>query len=190
MKCPTLQQIYLYLEKELPSPENRKIEDHLQSCSKCRSALEERKFLLQAIESLPSLRVPAGFTQQVMSRIFPARVTLMKWITAFALGFSTFILTVFIYLRATGQNLPSLFLRLHYFLWEQMKNISLIFIKLFKLVLLSFKILHQLGTLILKGFLQLTTIINPEVQSLILLILILTSTLIYGMRRKFLSGEK
>lgn len=190
MRCPTLQQIYLYLEKELVPSENQKIEEHLRSCSKCKKALEERKFLLKAVESFPSWQVPPGFTQQVMDKIFLTKVSFWRWLAVSAVGFLSFILSTYIYLEATGQNLSSLSISFYHTLWNQIKSISLILIKLFKLVSLSLKILYQLGQLILKGFLQLTTVVSPEVQILTITILIIITTLIYGMGRKFLAGEK
>ena len=190
MRCFTLQQIYLYLEKELAPSENQKIEEHLRRCSKCKKSLEERRFLLKAVESFPSWQVPPGFTQQVMDKIFLTKVSFWRWLAVSAAGFLTFILSTFIYLKTTGQNLSSLSINLYHILWDQTKNISLILIKLFKLASLSLKILYQLGQLILKGFLQLTTVVSPEVQILIITILIIITTLIYGMGRKFLTGEK
>lgn len=191
MKCLTVEQIYLYLEKELASSENKSVEQHLASCLKCKDALEERRFFHQTIESLPSWQVPSGFTQQVMDRIFPAKAPLWGWLAALAGGFLTFIITLGIYLLATGQNLSSIFINFSQNLWAQMKNLSLVFIKFFKLIYVILKIIRELIEHILSGFLQISTIIGPEVQIPITIILVLTSSfIIYGIRRKILIGEK
>jgi len=190
MKCLTVHQIYLHLEKELESSENKKIERHLRSCSKCRKALEGRKLLLQAVESLPSWQVPSGFTHQVMDKIFPAKVTLWNSFLALAAGFSTFIAAFFIYILATGQNLSSVFTGFYHNVWEQIKSNSLIFIKFFKLTSISLKILRELLEHILIGFLQATPITSPEVQIFIIFLLILTTSFIFGLQRKSLFGEK
>lgn len=191
MKCLTIEQIYLYLEKELDSSENKSIEQHIAFCLKCKDAVEERRFFHQTIESLPSWKVPSGFTQQVMDRIFPAKAPLWGWLTALAGGFLTFIMTLGIYLLATGQNLSSILINFSQNLWTQMKNLSLVFIKLFKLIYVILKIIREVIEHILSGFLQISTIIGPEVQIPITIILVLTSSfIIYGIRRKLLVGEK
>lgn len=191
MKCLTIEQIYLYLEKELASSENKSVEQHLASCLECKDALEERRFFHQTIESLPSWQVPSGFTQQVMDRIFPAKAPLWGWLAALAGGFLTFIITLGIYLLATGQNLSSIFINFSQNLGAQMKNLSLVFIKFFKLIYVILKIIRELIEHILSGFLQISTIIGPEVQIPITIILVLTSSfIIYGIRRKLLIGEK
>ncbi|MFB0565525.1 MAG: anti-sigma factor [Candidatus Aminicenantaceae bacterium] len=191
MNCPSADQIYSYLENELTSSENKAIEKHLLICLKCRKALEVRKFLLQAIETLPSWQVPSGFSQQVMDRIFPVKVSIRGWLTAFASGFVAFVLGFFIYVLATGQNLSSLLINLNQSLLEQAKSISLVFIKFFKLISVSLKIIHQLSGQFIKALTLLTTLFSPEVQIIIIIFtLILITFSIYGIGRKFLIGEK
>jgi len=181
----------LYLENELSPSENKAIEKHLSSCLKCRKALEERKHLLLAIEGLPSWKVPSGFTQQVSDRIFPAKVSTWGWLTAFASGFSAFVLGFFIYILLTGQNISSILINLPQNLLKQVKNIFLIFIKLFKLISLSVSILRQLSGQFLEGLASLTASISPEVQIIIItFILASISVSIYGIRRMLLVGEK
>jgi len=43
MKCLGIDQIYLYLEKELPSEENKKIEEHIATCLKCKKCSRREK---------------------------------------------------------------------------------------------------------------------------------------------------
>lgn len=191
MRCLTIEQIYLYLEKELSSSENKSIRQHLVSCLKCREALEERRILHQTIERLPSWQVPSGFTQQVMDRIFPAKVPIWGWLAALAGGFVIFILSLGIYVLATGQNLSSIFISFSHTLWVQIKNLSLVFVKFFKLIYIILKIIRELIEHILSGFLHISTILGPEIQIPITIILILASSfIIYGIRRKLLVGEK
>jgi len=64
MSCLRLDQIYLYLEGQLPASEIKELEKHLASCLKCQEAVEERKVLLQASQTLPLLETPtSGFYQ-------------------------------------------------------------------------------------------------------------------------------
>ena len=191
MSCLSLEQIYLYLEKELSSSEQNKAEDHIAKCSRCKEAFEERKFLLQAAENLPPLEVPADFVHQTMDRIFPAKVSLKGWLFAFSTGLSVIILSSLIYLLGTGQTIPSLFSNFFQFLLEQGKNISLILIKIFKLLSVVVKIIPSLFTQLLEAFRSLTTIISLEMQIiLITATIIIFSVLIIGLRRIFVFGEK
>lgn len=190
MNCLSIGQIYLYLEKELSSSEKIKIEHHLSKCLKCRKALEERKILLQAAESLPPFEIPSDFTQHIMRRIFQANVTFREWLLAFSLGFTTFILISFIYLLASGQSLSSLFISLFHSRWDQGMNISLIFAKLIKLISISLSTIRQILEALLHALSMLTTIISPEIQIIIITItLILMTLLIYGVRKKLSIGE-
>jgi len=191
MKCLNIEQIYLYLEKELSLGENKKIEEHLTICPKCKKALEERRLLLQATESLPLWQTPPDFTQQVMARIFPAKVSLKAWLGAVSTGFVSLILALFIFFLATGQNLSSLALSFYDTILNLIRNFSPIFVKLIKLASLFLKILQQLAEYIIKGFTLLTTIISPEIQIIIITITtILIASSIYGIRKKLLVGEK
>ncbi len=191
MKCLNIEQIYLYIEKELSPGENKKIEEHLTICPKCKKALEERRLLLQATESLPLWQTPPDFTQQVMARIFPAKVSLKAWLGAVSTGFVSLILALFIFFLATGQNLSSLALSFYDTILNFIKNLSPIFVKLIKLASLFVKILQQLSEYIIKGFTLLTTIISPEIQIIIITVtIILIASSIYGIRKKLLVGEK
>ena len=191
MKCLSIEQIYLYVEKELSAAQNKKIEQHLATCLKCKKALEERRLLLQAAESLPLWQTPPDFTQQVMARIFPAKVSLSAWLTAASAGFVSIILAIFIFFLVTGQNISGLLASLNQALWYFVRNISPISVKLLKLVSLFVKLLQQFSEYLIKGFTLLTTIISPEVQIIVITItIILVASSVYGIRKKLLVGEK
>jgi hypothetical protein len=191
MSCLSVEQIYMYLEKQLSTPENKRIEKHVGSCLKCQKVLEERKFLLQAVEGLPSWQVPSNFAQNVMERLSPTKVSWWGWISALAGGFLTFVMAFIIYIVVTGQNLSSLLINLYQALWEQIKNSSLVFIKFFKVMSVILSTVAQLLKSLSQGLLQILTVIKPEAQILIIVIFTLISFfIIYGIRRKFLVGEK
>ena len=191
MKCLSIEQIYLFIEKELPLSENKKIEEHLATCRKCKNALEERKHLLQASENLPLWQTPPDFTQQVMARIFPIRVPLSAWLTAAYAGFGSIILAIFILFLVIGQNFSSILTSLNHSLWNFVRNLSPVFVKLFKVASLFIKTLQQFFEYIIKVFASLTTIISPQVQIIIITTaIILIAFSIYGIKRKILIGEK
>ncbi len=191
MKCLSIERIYLFTEKELPLSENKKIEEHLDTCGKCKNALEERRHLLQASKNISLWQTPPDFTQQVMARIFPIRVPLSAWLTAAYAGFGSIILAIFILFLVIGQNFSDIFTSLNHSLWNFVRNLSPVFVKLFKVASLFIKTLQQFFEYIIKAFASLTTIINPQVKIIIVTIaIILIAFSIYGIKRKILIGEK
>ena len=191
MKCLGIDQVYSYLEKELSSEENKKIEEHLATCLKCKKALEERSLLLQAADSLPLWQIPPDFTQQVMARVYPDKVTLRQWLTAVAVGTSSIVATLLAFFIFTGQNLTTFLSGITHTLWNLVRNIAIIFIKLFKIASLLITVARQLVEHVFENFARLTTLISPEVQiSIITFSILLFTFLILGIRRKILIGEK
>jgi len=191
MKCLGIDQVYSYLEKELSSEENKKIEEHLATCLKCKNALEERSLLLQAADSLPLWQIPPDFTQQVMARVYPDKVTLRQWLTAVAVGTSSIVATLLAFFILTGQNLTTFLSSITHTLWNLVRNIAIIFIKLFKIASLLITVARQLVEHLFENFARLTTLISPEVQiSIITFSILLFTFLILGIRRKILIGEK
>jgi predicted anti-sigma-YlaC factor YlaD len=191
MKCLSLEQVYLYLEKELSPSENVRIEEHLSTCRKCRDVLEERKPLLQASESLSLWEAPPGFTQQIMARIFPPRVPISAWLTTAYIGSGSIIIAILSLLLVTGQNFSGFLTSLNHSLLNFVRSISPFFVKVFKVASIFVKVLQQLFGYIIKAFASLTTIISPQVQLIIITIaIILIVFSIYGIKRKILIGEE
>jgi hypothetical protein len=191
MKCLSIEQIYLYIEKELSPSENKNVESHLKVCSKCQKALEERRLLSQAAESLHLWETPPDFTQQVMARIFPPRVSLPAWLGTLAAGFASMVLCFFILTLVTGQNLRSLLLNFTEAVFNFIKYLIPLFVKVLKLASVLVTIAQRFAEFLLKGLTVLTSIISTEVQIIIIsttIILIVSS--IYFLRRKLLFGEK
>lgn len=125
-----------------------------------------------------------------MAKIFPERVPLLGWITALTSGFAGLVLALFILFRVNPQPLPSLLLSYGRSLLNSIGNISLLVFKFFKLVLLSIKILPEVGKELFKSLSSLTTLISLPVQVIIITaVCLLFLSFIYGFGRKFLSGE-
>lgn len=191
MKCLGIDQVYSYLEKELSFEENKKIEEHLATCLKCKNALEERSLFVQAADSLPLWQIPPDFTQQVMARVYPDKVTLRQWLTTVAVGTSSIVATLLAFFIFTGQNLTTFLSGITHTLWNLVRNIAIIFIKLFKIASLLITVARQLVEHLFENFARLTTLIRPEVQiSIITFSILLFTFLILGIRRKNLIGEK
>lgn len=191
MSCLTVEKIYLYLEDELSAEERASVEKHISACKSCKSLLEDRNKMMQAVRSLPSLDMPADFTQQVMAKVFPHRSPVKIWIAGLATGFS---LTMFIILAIFLQSdlsLSGTFVHLNSSLWTFVKNISVFTVKLIKVASVIFGILVQFVSFVFKTLGNLTTLIRPEFQIfLIILTVILSLSTVLMMRRKIWTGDK
>jgi hypothetical protein len=191
MNCLSIEQVYLYLENALSASEKRGVEQHLASCEKCKNAFEERKLLQRAAESLLFWSTPAGFTRQVMDRIFPARVPLLSWVGAVSASLASIVLAFTAWILATGQNLADVLLGINHTLLNYVKNLLPLLVKIFKLTALGLKVFHQFSQYLFKLIAWMTTLVSPQVQVIILAATaILITFFIFGMRRKILLGEK
>ena len=191
MKCLSIEQIYLYIGQEFSPAEKKEIKEHLASCPKCKNAFEERKLLVQAAESLPLWETPPQFTKQVMARIFSIKILPSAWIKAAAAALASVSVTLLIVFLATGQNLSTLLLGLNHSLWNYVRNILPFFVKLFKLASLLLGVLQQFTGYLSKAFSWLTALAIWQIQlTLSIIAIILIATLIYGIKRKILVGEK
>jgi hypothetical protein len=191
MNCLTVDRIYLYLEDELPAEDRASVEKHISVCESCRILLEDRKKMMQAVESLPPFEMPPDFTQQVMARLFPRRSPAKIWIAGLATGFS---LVMFIFLAIFLQSdlsFSGAFVSLNSNLWTFVKNLSVFTVKLFKIASVIFGILVQFVGFVFKTLDNLTTLIRPEFQIfLIFLTVILSLSALFMMRRKIWTGDK
>jgi predicted anti-sigma-YlaC factor YlaD len=191
MKCLRIDQIYLYLEGELSSEDAQSIQEHISSCPKCKKAVEERRLLVKASKALPSLEIPPDFTQRVLAQIFPKTTSVRGWLTTAVLGLSSAVLAFFAVYLLSGQNLPHLLINLNNMTLNLFRNFIVVLVKTAKLISLVMKIFLEIGSMLFKGLANLTTILNPETQIiLIVLTVILSALLLYGAKRKFFAGEK
>jgi len=191
MNCVRIDQVYLFLEGELSTEENRSIKDHISTCEKCRKAVEERKLLIEASQSLPVWETPQDFTQRVLAHIFPKKNTLRDWIVTASIGLSSAVLAFFVVYLISGHNLADVFINLNRTVLSFFQNIIVVLVKTAKLISVGIQVILKIISLILKGFASLTTILSPELQiGLIALSAIITALLLFGVKRKLLTGEK
>lgn len=191
MSCLTVLQIYLYIEDELPIDERASIEEHLSSCASCKILLEDRKKMMQAVETLPPLDMPADFTQQVMAKVFPRVSPVRTWIAGLATGFSLMMFIILAVFLQSDIGFSGVFVRLNSNLWTFVKNLSVFTVKLFKITSVIFEILIQFFSFVLRTLASLTTLIRPEFQIfLVILTIILSISVLYKMRRKIWTGDK
>lgn len=191
MKCLDIDQIYLYLEGELSPEKAGAIQTHIARCQKCSQAVQERSFLLDASESLPPMEIPADFAQQTMEMIRPEKDTIWNLFFAAAIGFSSTVLIMFMYLLISGQNPARFFIQLSHTFLSSFKTLSVWLAKSVKLISIAFKIVWQIGSFLLSGISRLTHIMSMEFQiGLVILAFILYISLYFGIRKNILTGEK
>lgn len=191
MDCLNIEQIYLFLEQEMSPDEMLRIQKHLDSCPRCIDAVEDRRALVLAANSLPQIEVPPDFRQQVMAAIFLDKVPLSVWVKSIAAGLSSTVFAFLLYYIFSGKNLAGLFISIGQFFLSVLSALSTGLAKILKLAGYLVNILFDLVRLLIKGFVQLTALLSPEAQFIIIAItLLLSALLLFGVRRKFMMGEK
>lgn len=191
MDCLNIEQIYLFLEQDMSPDEMLRIQKHLDSCPHCFNAVEDRRVLVLAANSLPQIEVPPDFGQQVMAAIFPDIAPLGVWVKSIAAGLSSTVFAFLLFYIFSGKNIADLFISIGRFFLSVLSALSTGLVKILKLVGYVVNILIDLGRLLIKGFVQLTALLSPEVQFIIIAITLLLSALLFlGVRRKFMMGEK
>ena len=143
MNCLRIDQIYLYLEGELPKTEAAAISKHLHSCPLCQNAVDERRMLLEAVESIPAIEPPPMFTSQVMSRIFPQRISLRATFLAVASAFTSAAALLLILFLLSGQSFANMLVGLNQSTMNVARNILVGGAKIGKVVVLAFKLIFQ-----------------------------------------------
>jgi predicted anti-sigma-YlaC factor YlaD len=191
MKCLSVEQIYLYIEKELSPAQNREIKEHLDICQKCRNAFEERMLLVKAAKSLPLWELPPEFTRQVMARISPVKTLPLAWIKAAAAALASISVMFLVMYLTTGQNLSTLVFGLNHSLWIYVSNFLLALLKILKLASLIFGVIQQFAGYLFKAFSWLKALTSFQIQLTISIIAVISfAILIYGIKRIILIGEK
>jgi hypothetical protein len=168
MSCLRLETIYGYLDGELGPAERGELERHLASCPKCREAVEARKTLIQAAESLPAFDVPADFARGILEHIpakaAPGKVTAFGWLVAAAAGFLSFAAAITAAALLTGHNLSRLIPALSRFIWTNIQGLANVLAKIAKYIVIAVRILGQILGQILEGFRIMTSFVGPEFQ--------------------------
>ena len=101
------------------------------------------------------------------------------------------VLCFFLLTLVTGQNIRSLLLSFTEAVFDFLKYLAPLFVKVLKLASLLVTIFQRFAEFLLKGLTLLTSVISPVLQIIIIsttVILIVSS--IYVLRRKLLFGEK
>jgi hypothetical protein len=186
-----IDQIYLFLEGGFSLEEDLSIKNHISSCAKCRQAVEERRLLIQASQSLPAWETPPDFTQRLMAKIFPQKISLRQWFITAALGLSSAVFAFFVIYQLSGQNLADLFINLNHSALALFQNACVIVVKAVKFFSAGIEVILKILAITLKGLTGLASILAPELQiTLIILTVLVSGFVLYSLKRKLFAGEK
>jgi hypothetical protein len=168
MSCLHPETIYGFLDGELGPAEREELGRHLAGCPKCREAVEARKTVIRAVESLPAFDVPADFARgilgQISSQAAPGKATAFGWLVATAAGFLSFAATIIAAALLTGHSLSRLIPALSRFIWTNIQGLANVLTKTAKYIVIAFRILGQILGEILEGFRVMTSFVGPEFQ--------------------------
>lgn len=191
MSCLRIDQIYLFLEGELSPAEILSIEQHIASCAKCRQAVEERRLLIQASQSLSAWETPPDFTERVLAKIFPRKTSLRQWFATVSLGLSSAVLAFFVIYLVSGQNLAKLFINFNHSALGLFRNAVVILAKAAKFIFSGIEVILKILTVFLKGLTSFTSILFSELLIILIILTVIVSVfLLYGLKRKLSAGEK
>lgn len=190
MNCCPINDIYDYIEGRLPAGRRQEMEGHLKVCPKCRQAVEERQYIAAAASSLPSLEVPADFTDRVMSRIGPAEARFPVWLVILA-SLSSLLALGSVALIASGENLMGIALGASHSLWEYAKSAAVLTAKVVTLLSLTGKTIQSLLQSAAKGLAMADSLISPALLAVLLgLMTVLVVSLALAARKKISLGDE
>ncbi len=191
MNCLSADDIYLFIEEELSEMEDTRISRHLEQCSACREAYQDRLRLVEAAQSLSPWAVPQDFARQVMSRIFPARLSLGRAFITAAAGAMVIVASLLAVFLFSGLNLLNFLMSLNQSILDGMRDFAVWGAKTFKLITLLIKAFAQFVNFVWESLGRLSGLPSTELQAILAVIaLLFTVTLYIGIKRLIPVGEK
>ncbi|MFW6160554.1 MAG: anti-sigma factor family protein [Acidobacteriota bacterium] len=191
MNCLGIDQIYLYLEKQLSSQEEQAILNHIAGCQKCREALEERKVFQQAAETLPQWQVPPEFTEKVMQTAFKKWISLKEIIFSFIGGTVLISSLLFIFFISTGHSFSHMLTYTFRSILDSAENFILFLLKAAKIILIFLGLTRDFIIWILSSLKLILSFFSPEILAF-LCILSLAMVVIASLvlKKKYILGER
>ena len=160
MNCLRIDQIYLFLERELDPHEYPSIQAHISTCEKCRHAVEERKRLVEASQSLSEWKTPDDFAQRILMRIFPKKIGLRDWIVTLSTGLASAVLAFFAVYLISGQTLADLFVNLNRTALNLFQNMIVLTVKAAKLISIGIQVLIKTSNTLARQCIRRYTLVD------------------------------
>ena len=191
MNCLSIREIYRYLEGDLSETRAAQVEQHLADCTACQQVLEERRHLLQACRRLPLWQVPPDFARQVLDRLFPLRLSLGRAFLIAVSGTAVIVTALFLIFVFSGQNLLNLLMSLNQSILSGLRDLAVYGAKFVKMVSLLAKAVGQFSQFVWESLARLSGLPGTELQvALVIMAVLFTASLVFGVRRLFPIGEK
>jgi Putative zinc-finger len=171
MSCLSIEELYAYLDGDLPPAAKRRVEAHAIACAECRAVIEDRRAFLEAASSLPLFDVPASFASSIAARLetVPAperkRLPIWTWIAASAAGGAAFLATLTGIALVTGQNLWQYLARLQHGSLDYLKGAVTAVIRLLKYTQIFVKVAGDFGSALMDTARRAMSIIPPQIQA-------------------------
>jgi hypothetical protein len=190
MNCLTIEEIYKYIDNELEAHEREKFEIHLSICPRCLKAVEERILINNASKSLPDLRLPDDFSQAILNRIFPPKISIKSWLAAFAGGVASAAVAFAFILIIGGYDFAAMLINIYREFIDIFRNISVLAAKFVKTMIVLIKVMVKLTDYVIKGIVGATNLLNSETQLILIFITIVLSMLLLIKMRHVLSKRE
>ncbi|MGD0782540.1 MAG: zf-HC2 domain-containing protein [Candidatus Aminicenantales bacterium] len=171
MSCFSIEELYAYLDGDLPPGGERRIEAHAVACAECRALLEDRRSFLQAAESLPDFDIPASFVSSIMTRLEtvpapqPKKYPIWTWFVTVTAGGAAFMATLAGIALISGQDLWEYLARLQHGLLEYLQGAATAVIHAVKYVQIFLEIAGQFATALADVFKRASALLTPPVQA-------------------------
>jgi len=168
MPCLTVHRLYDYLDGALPAEESAAVERHLEECPACRRALDARKRLAEAAESLPPFSVPDDFAACVMAKLpaVPAKKTRLRLVWASAAA-ATVVSGLGLGLLLSGQGVLVTLQKIGTAFGSYLQGAFNFAAKGLKLLSLVGKIIETASGQIFAGLRSVADMIGPEGQAVL-----------------------
>ncbi|MBN2244310.1 MAG: zf-HC2 domain-containing protein [Candidatus Aminicenantes bacterium] len=190
MNCLTIEEIYKYIENELNDQEREKVEKHISTCPRCLKAVEERKLITRAAQSLPDLKLPDDFSQAILNQIFPPKISLKGWLAAFTGGIASSAIAFAFLLLISGYDLAAALINIYREFIDIFRNISILAVKFVKTMTVLLKVMLKFADYGIKGIVGAANLLNTQTQLFLIFITIAISLLLLiKMRRIISKGE-
>jgi anti-sigma factor RsiW len=171
MRCLTIEELYAYLDGDLPDQARSRVEAHALACAACREILEDRRAFSEAASALPSFDVPSSFASSILARLETApapaksRFPVWAWFAATVAGSAAFLITLGVIALVSGQNLWQYLARLQHGLMEYLQGAATAFIRLLKYTQIFLKIAGEFATTLLDVVKRAAAFVTPPVQA-------------------------
>lgn len=139
MNCLKIEDIYGYLENELPAELRKQAEEHLKSCPGCQRLVEDRKVYLESLSSFPDYHLPEDFTERVLSNLPDLRSPSKVWLALAGGLYLLFSLFVVILVIGIKSSLFPIILQIFKNIFHIATSLSQFIFQVFQLALGLFK---------------------------------------------------